>query len=677
MRGQIFISYRRATDAWAVDKLRQELVGAFGAKNVFLDRDAINAGEEWAQRIEQEIKRAAAVVVVFSQDWYGETDTVAEAPPAAAPGGSVQPAGTVRQRRIDNPRDPLRLEVEWALKSGRPVFPIVVDGSPEPRKDDLPREVQGICDLHFLRMDVSANFEAEVDRLIGGIRRQTAGRDWLWRLGGQSLWLGLLALSIVVAWHALGVQESFRNAFARGAMALRERVVDTPPNVAIVEMNEREYRELFGGRNPLDAELVEVLLRRLLQAGQRCDSALPVVLNLDIAPVTPDNAQGDQARMTRALLELAACRPVVMACPAAVRRGSPAWYEMRWMNELQAQARANPRIRFAFGTGMADPEGLRRAAGRSEIGVVAADLAAGRAPFTGHAAPACVCPGTPQLAARCAEVPLETAWDERGFAVPLPGSSDPRRGQRLDDSAALGLGQVVAAVAGPGALPAARGAAAAAVDGDNMFTLNEALLHAEALMRFDAVVIGSNRAQSRHAVPGRPRRAFEGVSTTVVQAHLLNGALNHEPVRGRSGMLLVGLLAGWAVAAVMLLAGLELERNDQRYSHRGGAYLLFVLGLLGVPLLALLAGAQWPDSIWWLALVALVGLLAAGRAVMSCFEIVLSRGMAWRWPHELNREYLYGNAKASTALRLLTFLLEAMVIVACWSVVLWRQAQGG
>ena len=43
MQGQIFISYRRATDAWAVEQLRQELVGAFGEKNVFLDKHTIGA----------------------------------------------------------------------------------------------------------------------------------------------------------------------------------------------------------------------------------------------------------------------------------------------------------------------------------------------------------------------------------------------------------------------------------------------------------------------------------------------------------------------------------------------------------------------------------------------------------------------------------------------------------
>lgn len=646
MRGQIFISYRRATDAWAVDKLRDELVGAFGEKNVFLDRDAIAGGDDWDQRIDESIRGAAAVVVVFSRQWVGAV--------AAAAAGAAGSASAAPRRRIDDPGDKLRIELELAIRHQRPIFPVIVDDSPEPRAEELPDSVRAVVKHQFLRIDVDGNTEAQMSRLIGDIRRATAGRDWLWRLTGQAAWVGLLALSLVLAWHQLGWggHELFRNAFARGAMALRDRLPLPPPNVAVVEMGEPEFRELFGGRNPLDAQLAAVLLQQLRQATQRCDRSLPVVLNLDLAPTTEDNDDGDQARMTQALLALAACRPVVLACPPAVRRGSPAWYEMRWMDGLRARAAADGRIHLAFGTAMADPEGLRRAGGRSEIGVLAADLAAGRPPFKGHARPQCICPTLPRLAAECAEQPMESDWDDRGFAVPLPGSSDRRT---PDAPAPLAAGD------GPARPPAGRP--------PHLFSLHEAVLQAEALMRFDAVLVGSNRSQMRHAVPGRPRRAFEGVSSIVTQAHLLNGAMNHEPQRGRSGMLLLGFLAGWAVAAVVLLAGRELERNDQRFAHRGTAYLLFGVGLLAAPCAALLAAAHFPGSIWWLALVALVALLAAGRALMSCFEIVLNRGLAWRWPAELHREYLHANAKSSPLLRMATFGAEALLVLACWVVV--------
>jgi TIR domain len=662
MQGKIFISYRRATDAWAVEKLRHELVGAFGEKNVFLDKQTIEAGVDWNLEIDNAIRDAAAVVVVFSQEWYGAVDEL-EAATATATGAALEspPSATPPKRRIDDPNDKLRIEVEMAARHNRLVFPVIVDGSSEPRPEELPEGLRFVCKRQFLRIDVSGNFEAQMDRLIGAIRSATMGTDWLHRLIGQSFWLGLLALSLVMAWSATGTQASFRNGFARSALEVRESLVSEKSNVAIVEMGEPEYRELFGGRNPLDPELVRIMLDRFRAASTRCDDKLPLVLNVDIAPNTQDNEDGHQADMTWSLQKLAECRPIVLVCPQAVRRGSPAWHEMRWMRTL----RKDMGHRIRFGTGMADPEGLRRGAGRSELGVLAADMAAGRAPFAGHPKPDCVCPDTPELASACAEVPLERAWDDRGFAVPVPGSSDSRQVRLAGSSAAASL----AGLTQPGASFNGTADNPSRDEPDHMFSLNEAVLEAERLMGYDAILIGSNRSQNRYAVPGRPRRAFEGVSGTVVQAHLLNGAMNHEPVRGSSLLLLIGLLAGWLVAAVTLLGGMELERNDQRYSHRGGAYLLFVLGLGGVPLLTLVLSAYWPGSIWWLSIVALVALAAAARAVMSCFEIVLSRGLAWRWPQELHREYLHGSAKASTLLRLLTFAAEAALIVACWLVV--------
>jgi hypothetical protein len=130
-------------------------------------------------------------------------------------------------------------------------------------------------------------------------------------------------------------------------------------------------------------------------------------------------------------------------------------------------------------------------------------------------------------------------------------------------------------------------------------------------------------------------------------------------------------MVAWLVAALMLGAGLLLERNDQRFAHRGLAYVLFVLGIFGAPLLALTVSAQAPQHIWWLGLIVVTALLAAGRALMSCFEIVLSRGLAWRWPAALYRELLYGNAKASAALRLLIFVFEAAIIAGCLAIVMF------
>ena len=669
MKGQIFISYRRAANAWAIEKLRQELAGAFGEKNLFLDTVSIEGGADWNSRIDDAIRNAAVVVVVFCREWYGTYVERRQTDPTGATveGARERVAGPPR-RRIDDPDDKLRIELEMAGRYKRPVLPIVIDDSPDPRREELPESVRFVCDRQFLRLNVGGNAEKQMARLVSDVRRMVAGHDWMLRVAGQAFWIGLIVLSFVAAVHERGGNDVYRAAFARAALTLRDKLDLEPPKIAVAEMSELEYRELFGGRSPLDPELVAVALRRLRSATTRCDKRLPVVLALDIAPSTEDNDERHQAQMNSALLELARCRPVVLSCPPAVRRGAEAIHEMRWMEAVIDGASKDRDTRIVFATGMADPEGLRRAQGRSEMGVVAADLAAGRTPFVGHERPQCVCPVRPDIASMCAEKPLETAWHERGFAVPLQGSSSRRPTKEAPTSPLYGAWSASALaltsfVQKPDATPDDESA--------QLFGLHQAIGDAETFMQADAVLIGSGRSQMRHSVPGRPRRAFEGVSSTVVHAHLLNGALHHEPVRGGPHMAVIGLLVAWGVAALTLVAGRELERNNDRYAHRGPAYVLFALALVGVPLLVTVAAAALPASMWWLGLVMLAAVLAAVRALMSCFEIVLSRGVAWRWPNELYRELLHGNAKSSAGLRLVTFGFEATLIVMCLGLALY------
>ncbi len=644
MQGKIFISYRRASNAWAVEKLRQELTGAFGEKNIFLDTQTIAGGDDWSVRIDEAVRTASVVIVVFCKEWFGAQDV--------KQGDQQQPSNA--QRRIDDPNDKLRIEVELADRYKRCVMPVIIDDSPEPRKDELPEGLDFLCDLQFRRIDVKGNAEKQMQRMLGDIRSQTAGHNWLWRLAGQSVWLGLIAFALVVALHAMGAFEVYKHGFARAALMVRDQIEPVAPDLAVADMSEAELRELFGARTPLDPELFSIVLNRLGTDKSHCGFKRPIVLNLDIAPTGEADEQGHQSKLTDALVGLAKCRPLVLACPAAVRRAGHALNEMRWMDDLLSKAAPNS-IVFAGRT--ADPEGLRRLKGRSEMGVVAADLAAGRPVFEGHSNPKCVCPRNPALANECAGNPIESEWDARAFAVPLPGSSH-RRVAETRSLAALS-GALASAKTG------IRNSTAVEDQDDSYYTFSEALRQADVFTRSRALLIGTNRSQARYAVPGRPRRAFEGVSSTVVQAHLLHSAMDHEPRRGNPFIVLCALLAGCIVAVMMLLGGLELERNDQRFAQRWRAYLLMALGLVAVPLIALRVAAQWPSEIWWLSLVTLVAIVSAARSLLSCFEIVLNRGLDWRWPSTLWRELLHANAKSSAMLRLVIFTIEGMVIGGC------------
>ena len=118
-----FISYRRGQSELAANTLREALAKRFGAERVFMDTDSIDAGQQWPPRIEKAIAAARAVLVVIGPQWLD----------ARAEDGS---------RRLDDPRDWVRQEIEFALaRQDIAIVPVLHDGAHVPREADLPAAI--------------------------------------------------------------------------------------------------------------------------------------------------------------------------------------------------------------------------------------------------------------------------------------------------------------------------------------------------------------------------------------------------------------------------------------------------------------------------------------------------------------------------------------------------------
>ena len=122
---RIFISYRRADDSWPARWLADWLAGRFGAGVVFQDVDSIQPGDDFAADIEAAVGACAVLLAVIGPQWL------------AAEGD----AG----RRLDDPRDWVRLEIEAAIKRGVRVIPVLVDGARMPSASDLPPSLQDLA----------------------------------------------------------------------------------------------------------------------------------------------------------------------------------------------------------------------------------------------------------------------------------------------------------------------------------------------------------------------------------------------------------------------------------------------------------------------------------------------------------------------------------------------------
>jgi hypothetical protein len=85
-------------------------------------------------------------------------------------------ADEMGRRRLELPRDPVRVEVETALRLGLPIIPVRVEGAPMPTETDL---VPSIVDLlEFNAAEVSdSRWDYDVDRLLWAINETVEGRS--------------------------------------------------------------------------------------------------------------------------------------------------------------------------------------------------------------------------------------------------------------------------------------------------------------------------------------------------------------------------------------------------------------------------------------------------------------------------------------------------------------------
>jgi TIR domain len=623
VKGKIFISYRRASNIWAIERLYEVLADKFGPGDVFFDRTSIEPGADWLASLDREVSQASAVVMVFSKEWAGD-----------------KPDGA---RRIDQVDDMVRRELVTANQHGRPIFPVIIDDSPPPRDADLPEGLRFVLKRQFSRLvPATETFQAECRKLTQSIASAQPGKAWGRRFLWQVSWMALGVGSAVAAWHAMGGSDTYANAFARGAIATRVNLsLDNAAqsradlDVALIEVNDLDHQTALGGSRRYDPVLASIVLRSLTNASREsknCRDNAPVALNLDLAPDQDRADDNALAALQNGLVELAACRPLVLACPRSVQLNLAPAEDMKWMNRLLAQVPE----RLVFTQAALDPRGLRHSTARAEPGLALADIAASPSDalqrLRAMQRESCVCPLSPQALAECRQTEALVRWDPRNMAVPFEGRSWPLAH----------------------AMP-------------NLVSLAE--------KRF--VLVGeAHGTQARYATPGLRGGHTNSVSETLMQAYFLNGAVAHAAVQGRSWMALLSVFFSWLVAAWVLHIGARLGRHDAQFSRRIPVYVVAGLVMAAVPLLALVVAARYPSFTWLAGLFTVVGVLTLGRALLACFEVLLHGGIAWKSMSEQIDDIRFDLDTRSAVLSFCGTLAERVVMIGCLLVAVWASVYG-
>lgn len=153
-RGRIFISYRREETAYPAGWLFDRLADHFGEAQVFKDVDSIEPGDDFVERITAAVGSCDVLLALIGDQWLTTTD----------------PTG---RRRLDDPNDFVRLEVEAALSRNVRVVPVLVGQARMPRSDELPASLATLVRRQALELTPS-RFEADFGRLLRVLDRTLA-----------------------------------------------------------------------------------------------------------------------------------------------------------------------------------------------------------------------------------------------------------------------------------------------------------------------------------------------------------------------------------------------------------------------------------------------------------------------------------------------------------------------
>lgn len=150
MANRVFVSFRNGDDPYAAALLFRALGERFGRDAVFRSSDSIPPGAPWAETIWRHHALSEVLVAVIGPRWQDIRD------------GQGRP-------RLHQEGDWVREEIAGALRQGKLVIPVVLDGIAhlDPRK--LPEDIARIAELQAVRMDhrrIDTAVAMVIDRII-------------------------------------------------------------------------------------------------------------------------------------------------------------------------------------------------------------------------------------------------------------------------------------------------------------------------------------------------------------------------------------------------------------------------------------------------------------------------------------------------------------------------------
>lgn len=148
----IFVSYRRSDSADIAGRIYDRLIGKFGKSPIFKDVDSIPLGLDFKEYLDTKVGECDVLLAIIGNEWLTASDSNGK-------------------RRLDDPTDFVRIEIESALDRKIPVIPLLVRDARMPREEDLPPSLRKLVYRNGTPIRSDPDFHRDMDRLIAALEK--------------------------------------------------------------------------------------------------------------------------------------------------------------------------------------------------------------------------------------------------------------------------------------------------------------------------------------------------------------------------------------------------------------------------------------------------------------------------------------------------------------------------
>jgi hypothetical protein len=176
---KIFISYRREDTSGYAGRLLERLSSEFGGENVFMDLEDIQPGTDFVEAIQHAVGSSDILIVLIGKRWLMATDS----------------AG---RRRIDNPQDFVRIEIESGLARGLRVIPVLVNQTVMPSASEMPETLASLARWQAHELS-DTRWDYDIQQLVHALG---GSRPFLRRIW-DNRWLRIATAAVALAVFAI------------------------------------------------------------------------------------------------------------------------------------------------------------------------------------------------------------------------------------------------------------------------------------------------------------------------------------------------------------------------------------------------------------------------------------------------------------------------------------------